>query len=204
MSRKSLVALVCSIALPAIAASADTLYTNVSPTYPPSSTGNVSTGATYLGVAFTPSASGSLDLLKFSARGTAPITLSLYADAGGQPGSVLESWLVTLPTVSMAGQQTVISSVLHPLLAGATQYWLLFTQTTAFQVVWNYKDTGVTGGAWAGNTLSTLHNGSSGSLMPSLTVIGAVPESGSTVMLLGAAMSAIFLLARPRADEARL
>jgi hypothetical protein len=92
----------------------------------------------------------------------------------------------------------VLTSVLQPFLAAATQYWLVAAIPTGVNFQWYGNNTGVLGGAWASATsLTSLSNfGSTGpaSGIQVNSVTGSVPDGGSTAALFGLGLSALLLL----------
>jgi hypothetical protein len=81
------------------------------------------------GMAFSPSQTATLDLVRFAASGVqaGSVDAVLAADNGGQPGVTLED----LGSVSVTGSPTIysLSSSLHPLLTVSTTYWLILQPT---------------------------------------------------------------------------
>jgi hypothetical protein len=74
-------------------------------------------------------------------------TVSLMSDAGGQPGSVIESFGFTnRPHVSSTNSDLALGvSQLHPLLLSGTQYWIVATAEGNAYMVWNLNNTGQLG-----------------------------------------------------------
>jgi hypothetical protein len=78
--------------------------------------------------------------------GTNAVDLRLYSDAGGQPGTVLETIHATgLPQFgSTDNTLTTFASALHPLLQGGATYWLLPLASGDTDADWNVNNTGAT------------------------------------------------------------
>src|SRR4029434_2919247 len=97
---------------------------------------------------FITTGSGNLSTLLTDVAGSSPLNVGLYTDSGGQPETLLESWIATIPTgPSSFPPVTVLTSVLQPFLAAATQYWVVFA-VAPNQVTWTSNESGVLGGVW--------------------------------------------------------
>src|SRR5262249_46578332 len=125
--------------------------------------------------------------------GTNEVTLRLYDDAGGHPGTVLEA-------ISLTGQMVGDGSVLtfasasHPLLTAGQTYWLLPLASTDTFAGWFTNNQGFTGAvARSDQPEPTSWDVFGGQLLPAFSVRGAevtaaVPEpSGLALLGLGAA-----------------
>jgi hypothetical protein len=76
--------------------------------------------------------------------GTPTAEVFLKTDAGGVPGTVLESFTVTGLNPTPAGILFKVTSQLQPLLVGGTPYWLEVTPADAISSVsWRKNSTGV-------------------------------------------------------------
>jgi hypothetical protein len=93
-------------------------------------------------MAFTPTADYTLDSISVAAthivsQGDGPSSdlanVYLMSDLSGAPGSVIESFQVTMAQSTLVGQTSQLQeplvglSVLHPLLTSGTQYWLVMS-----------------------------------------------------------------------------
>ncbi len=206
MKSKTLLAILC-VALSGALASAQTIYSNVSASYPPAAPvlpGAYIVSSTFIGTTFTTTGSGNLSTLLFDASsnlGPTSLTVGLYANSGGQPGSLIESWIATIPGYPGSGispAATILNSVLQPLLSAATKYWLVFTQTTGSQIIWHANDTGVTGGVWGGSSINSLVNSVPTNSAPGIRLTagptGSVPDGGATWTLLLLALGSLLSL----------
>lgn len=137
----------------------------------------------YMGRAFNSPGSYTLseiDIALFSTNAGSNITVSLCADGGGVPGSVLESFVVAAtPTPT----KYFINSVTNPLLTTGT-YFIKVTPTTAADTgAWCQTDDGHT----AGMTFSTNGGGSWNNFTDidgAVTVHGTlVPEPASLAVM---------------------
>ena len=136
---------------------ADTIYTNfdADDSYAPGAglivTNDPVSGAS-VAVAFTPSANYNLTSIEFAdsyliSGDSASITLGIFADNGGLPGSTpLESFSATpggMFTDSVP--VTTVSSILQPLLLAGTQYWVGMNAAPQDLVIWNQNITSTNG-----------------------------------------------------------
>jgi len=137
------------------------------------------------------------------------VSLGLYTDSNDQPGSLLESWSITVP--GFPGTLTTIPSVLNPVLSAGTQYWFVVTVTDAQKnkLAWYENDQNVSGGVWAGNSLDQMLNFVSGSPMPAIELntveTSAVPEpAGGTLLVMGlAGLAMLTIVSRSRSKSPR-
>lgn len=136
---------------------ADPVYTNFDDTDSYSTgaglivTNDPMTGAS-VAVAFTPTANYNLTSIEFAVSDLMPddssdVTLGIFADNGGLPGSSpFESFTAT-PT-GMFGDTvlvTTVSSILQPLLYAGTQYWIGMNAAPGDMIVWNQNVTSANG-----------------------------------------------------------
>jgi len=118
-----------------------------------------------------------------------PVTLGLYTDSGGIPGTLLEGWTATVPGVP--GILTTLTSEQHPLLSADTPYWLVITvnQAQKLHLAWYQNSQGFLGGIFESNDLNHWLQFVPDSPAPAieLTSIASVPEP-SALMLLGSGL----------------
>lgn len=186
-------------------AHAATIYSNVGVGFPgDSSTDYFAFSPTYFGTTFTTTGGGNLDTLSLDLKGTtSPVTVGLYANSAGEPGTLLESWSATIPIGSgfPSAALTTLTSILNPSLSTATQYWLVLTQTSPGQITWFANDTSVAGGAWSGSAIGSLGQVFATGLTPGIVLTStapAVPEP-TTWVLLAAPLAAMLWFRRRRA-----
>ena len=135
-----------------------------------------------------------------------PVSLSLYSDSGGQPGSVLENWSVTVP--GFPGLLTTIPSALNPFLSPGTEYWIVISLTTAQKdhLAWYQNSQGLAGGIWAGNVANGLLNFVPASPAPALELdslqASATPEPHNRI-LIGVGLLALACAIQARARRRR-
>jgi sugar lactone lactonase YvrE len=168
------------IAFSSAAASAGVIYSNIGTGFPGDSNGAYNAGVTFEGTSFTTTSAGTLFSLEFVVKGTtSPVTVGLYTNSGGQPGTLLESWSAVVPvgTSFPPPAATILTSVVRPSLSAATQYWLVFTQSSEDQVTWFANDEGVAGGIWGGSSITTLSQGFSDAAAPGIQLNTAPPPT---------------------------
>jgi hypothetical protein len=114
--------------------------------------GQDSTGFNYAqGDTFMPAADANLGsiviALSYLSVPADPITVALMADAGDQPGAVLESFTVdpsTLGALGASNAPVVLTSLLNPLLSAGTRYWIAVSSPVTSSIAWNLNNTGDT------------------------------------------------------------
>jgi len=139
---------------------------------------------TYIATTFTTTSSGNLGSILIAGTlwlGSSPVTMGLYTDSSGEPGQLLESWDVSLPT-SRYPPVTTIQSVSSPFLDSGTQYWFVVTQTTG-HIEFYSNSQGVDGGYWAGDSIDALFDSGSFFQSPAIQLNAATPEPASGVLL---------------------
>jgi hypothetical protein len=117
--------------------------------------GGLTAGYSAVGVGFTAAGSFQLQNIEVAAyRGSAEVSdtvnFSLYGTTAGFPGDLLETFTLTglgvyqgEPGPGLLSAQ----SVLHPLVTGGMQYWLVMEGANAVNVTWGFNSTGVLGAA---------------------------------------------------------
>ena len=200
--REMLKGLLPVLALCWIPAHAATVYTNVGGGFPGDSGTDYSTSATFFGTTFTTSGGGNLNTLSLDLKGTtSPVTVGLYANSAGQPGTLLESWSATIPigTGGSPPALTTLTSILNPSLSAATQYWLVLTQGSPSQITWFGNDTSVLGGIWDGSSIGSLSQVFGDTAAPGITLTSTVPEPTTWVLLVGPLAAMLWFERRRRA-----
>jgi hypothetical protein len=154
-------------------------------------------GGTVTASAFTPSTGAQFGSVTISADywgGTSAFIVELAADSGGLPGSVLESYSVSLPFFNGTSNPTptAVDSTTFTALTAATQYWIVIAAdpaNTGGKAEWYMNGGGAGGGAQdSGGTWST----GNGPLIDVESALGT-PEP-STIKLLGAGAAVLFAL----------
>jgi hypothetical protein len=183
--RRIVIAIVLVAGLCCGPAPAGTIYNNLGPGNTWIINRDYSTNFDFMAAPFVTSGGGHLgDIVipLFSLHN--PVSLGLYADSGGKPGTLLENFSLTAP--GFPGILTTIPSARNPLLSAGTEYWLVFTPTPAQknELAWYENDLGLTGGIWAGNVLDDMLNFVPGSPMPAIQLNSvSVPEPASEILL---------------------
>jgi hypothetical protein len=145
------------------------------------------------GVSFTPSATtnfGSVSLA-LSCFFVCPddYTVDLTADAGAQPGAVIESFTLSGAALGPVGNNNplvVAKSVLYPLLTAGTAYWITTSSSLDDSITWNFNSTGDT----SPEAISTDGGASwfsPSGLTPGALEVDPAPEPAA-VLLLASAM----------------
>jgi hypothetical protein len=116
-----------------------------------------------------------------------PVTLGLYTDSSGIPGTLLESWSAIVPGIP--GQLVTLASVQNPLLSADTQYWFVVTVTQAqrLNLAWYQNSQGFLGGIFESNDFKHWLQFVPDSPAPAieLTSIASVPEPRASMLLAG-------------------
>ena len=150
-----------------------------------------------LATPFTATRGGNLGTisLDLDSTTTSPVTIGLYADSSGAPGTLLESWSADVPigsvlsptgTMPAPDPLTVLTSTAQPLLSAGTQYWLVLTETSEFEFNWFTNDLDVTGGIWAGSGTGALSQYFATAEAPAIQVMSAnaaAPEPATFALL---------------------
>jgi hypothetical protein len=168
----------------------DPLGIGHTPSFTPGDTGQV-LGAT----GFTPAAAfrlTSFDIALVYAAGFTPngpnqADVSLTNDAGGLPGSTIESWhLTNIPSACGLCPLTTVASVSNPTLLAGDQYWIVASGGLQTFDLWTFT---LSGSSFSPLAIRTVFNGvdsgwqlnsSGGGRQGALVVSGdAVPEPAS-------------------------
>ena len=98
---------------------------------------------------FAPSANYTLDTITVGIGvfgGTNSLDLALCDDAGGVPGTALESWSgISMGPPDTSGVVETVASVAHPLLTSGDQYWVVASADGNTVAVWGQNSTGDVG-----------------------------------------------------------
>jgi hypothetical protein len=176
--------LVCA---PAPARAGTVLYGNFGPGYAGDSPLGYGAGFAFFGTTFTASAGGTLQQVEISIEdGPLNITGGLYTNSGGEPGTLLESWNISIP--SNDDTITTLTSVVNPAIIAGTQYWFVLANPTVASFTWLANDDNVLGGSYGGSTLAGLSGGGNAiDPAPGIELMGnsSVPEP-ATGCLFGA------------------
>jgi hypothetical protein len=213
-----------AIAMPAVLP-ATVIYTNFAASSPLYDTVNGNLVANFglgsdfgQGETFTPGVNATLTLLRLglgcnfaNPNGSPTCTsadsyvITLSSDAGNQPGTTIESFLIAGDSLSLFGANlvpVVLTSVLNPTLTAGKQYWVTATTTSANGIGWNLNTTGdaadqalsVDGGAnWFVPSGATP-----GAFEVDGNASGSVPEPGTTLLLSGGLLTGLILKLRRR------
>jgi hypothetical protein len=142
---------------------------------------------------FTPSTTatlGSITVAMGNVSGGNSVTLTLANDAGGKPGSAIETFNVTVPASFSGGSSLItVDSTTNPVLQAGTQYWLVASGAASNRNAWNLglvNDIGTHGTSTNGGSSFFVGTGAHGAFqINSGTSQGeGVPEP-ATLLLLG-------------------
>jgi hypothetical protein len=137
---------------------ASTLYNNLGPgdTF---FRGYFGSGDSLMATTFTTTGAGPLSTILLPITGPSVVTLALYSNSAGEPGSRLESWTANAPPPGDNPPPITLTSVQKTVLSSGTQYWFVITQQ-AFQISWWTSFPGTStpenDGFWAGNSINSL------------------------------------------------
>ena len=190
-----------TLALCAIPAQCDILYSNIGAGFPTDSAGDYfsSPSGVFLATEFTTTSGGNLGSISLSLKAiNLPVEGGLYSYFAGEPGVLLESWSFSTPVGNSEYPNppvTVLASVLNPLLSVGTPYWFVFSSSSTSEVQWYMNDTGVTGGIWSSGNLLTGQFQSSTALLTPGIQLDTVPEPSSLILL---ALGCAVLIAKGR------
>jgi hypothetical protein len=146
---------------------------------------------TYIGTTFTATGSGDLSSVLLdveSLGGSVSQSMGLYSNVSGEPGSLLESWTVTVPANSYPTVSPItLTSVGNLSLTAGTTYWFVIDDG-AQQDFWLQNNQSVSGGSWAGDSLTDLSQISPGAGTPVIqldasSVVTPEPASGMLLLL---------------------
>jgi len=157
--RRAYLGIVFALCLIPANLSAGTAYNNFGPGNTVGVNAWIFTNASgFIATTFTTTGAGPLSSVLLDAGcSSTPITLGLYTNSAGQPGTLLESWTVPVTTV----QLITLTSVLNPVLSSGTQYWFVITIPSSSTIEWAWNNQGVNGGVWLGSSINALNEGSS-------------------------------------------
>ncbi|HLW77546.1 MAG TPA: choice-of-anchor R domain-containing protein, partial [Bryobacteraceae bacterium] len=136
--------LAAALAIPAsLSAGPVVLFGDIGPGFPGDTPLGHVLRAGFAAVTFMTSAGGSLSQVELgmSAQNPENLTAGLYADSAGEPGTLLESFTIPIPTKV---QSTTVSSLLNPVLSASTRYWFVFAPLGG--ETWFADDQNVLGG----------------------------------------------------------
>lgn len=157
---------------------------------------------------FTPGVTGTLtniDIALELVMGPNHVDLLLTDDASGLPGTVLERFSVDDPMAPFGtgNAPITVNSVLHPVLAEGTPYWLVASAADDTWVSWNQdsiQEEGTHAVSRQGGPF-TVGTKTQGAFRVTLTPAGgpaAVPEPSALALLLGCGLGSALLVVRRR------
>jgi hypothetical protein len=157
---------------------------------------------------FTPSVSGSLQLVRIalSCAFSCPdaVTVSLNADAGDQPGLILEAFSVAgggLGPIGVYNAPLILDSLLLPHLVAGTQYWVAVSAPLTDTVSWNLNTTGDASDQAISSDGGATWFSPSGNTPGALEVDAtSVPEPGSFALLVGGGLLVSLIHRRRRSQ----
>jgi hypothetical protein len=177
------------------------IYSNEGPGFPADSPEGLSPFAGIDGVSFVATNSGTLTQVQVGIQAEISnfnMPASLYTDSGGEPGTLLEGFMVPITT---GFQTATVNSVVNPLLTAGQTYWFVIQNPADSDINWITSDEGVLGGLPTGPTLTTLDPEPT-TLQASIALTGnatgsGVPEPSAAVMaVIGAVALAVVKLNR--------
>jgi hypothetical protein len=174
------------LALFSVSARADTIYNNFGPsqTFQSSAGYNIENdldGFAGLAVPFTAQAdyANSTFTLPMFTINSGDFTVSLFSNASGQPGTVLDT---SLFVSGNSFTQGMFTGSMGSLTAGTTYWLVVLPDSSDMLLFWNWNSTG-DNGALASTLNGTTWNSSTG-IRPAVEVDGTpVPEPGTLVLL---------------------
>ncbi len=110
----------------------------------------------FMATSFVTTGSGNLSDILTPIFSLDAVSLGLYTDSSGEPGTLLESWNASVP--GFPGVLGTITSVDHPFLSSGTPYWFTISLTAAQKdkLAWYENDQGLSGGIWLGTKVHAL------------------------------------------------
>jgi hypothetical protein len=146
----------------------------------------ISNGSTFFGTTFVTTAGGTLANIRLPIFSSAALTMGLYANSSGEPGTLLESWTRALP--NDGSTITTLTSVAQPVLLSGTQYWFVVNPSGGPSWSWGQNNQAVTGGNWTGSSVNALAQSGNTFAAPAIqlnsaAVASGVPEPGSGMMI---------------------
>jgi hypothetical protein len=155
----------------------------------------------YAGIAFTPAGqSYTLDSLELPLElisGPNVADIFVTSNAGGLPGSLLESFHLTGALTSGTNSLVTIDSTNHPLLSAGSQYWIVAAGGPGSFVTWAQNELQEKGPNVSGPALGSLVRDSDLNVREALLVNGtAVPEPGSVFLVTGLAVILVVFVRR--------
>jgi hypothetical protein len=132
------------------------IFSNIGAGYPADSNTGLGANAGYFGTSFIAGASGTLGEVEFAVYEANPLALTagLYTSSANQPGTLLESWNVSVPTSRFT--LTTLTSVLNPVLSQGSEYWLVVSGPAETNLLWVANDSDTLGGDDIGVTLTSM------------------------------------------------
>jgi hypothetical protein len=189
------------LAVPMLSPAASLIYSNFGPgssynTSQANPVGNAFDGSAYAeGNTFSLGGDATFTSLRIAlscfAFCTDPFFVTVSRDAGNQPGTPLETFVVSpgvLGTLGANNSPLVLTSVLNPILIAGTRYWITARADLNDSIGWNLNSTGDP----AAEALSTDGGltwfSPSGNTPGAFELSGIVPEPASTGLVLCAVL----------------
>ncbi len=156
----------------------------------------------WLGVQFTPSASGAASSIllplgmfnggTYNGLPSDDLLISLRAPGSDPTGTVLESWPFAPTDLAFAPSIRTLNSVVHPILTSATAYWLRVesdamwnAQTCCLSYTWSANSTGMFGVKYTDDQGLSWINSPVDATAAFEVNASAVPEPSSAMLLTG-------------------